>query len=258
MLRCGTPGAVISGCVPYNVFGGPDQGVGAGVITAEEQQQMLNYIGYTQVSTSGNTSTNWYGDISSEVWQLPAGALGIAIGVEDRKNEYFEQPDALVAGGGSSDNFSEPTKGTQKVFEYYIEANIPILKDVPFAQELTVNVANRWSEYEASGRVGLENVESEDASPSTTKISLTWRPIDQLMVRGSWGETFRAPSVVDLYAGQGESFPSVQDPCNTGGFDDLECRRPGQVHRGRRPGRWLVAADEPAAGPHRRQSGPRA
>jgi len=221
VLRCGTPGAVISGCVPYNVFGGPDLGLGAGVITAEEQQQMLNYIGYTQVSTSGNTSTNWYADISSEVFQLPAGALGIAIGLEDRKNEYFEQPDALVVGGGSSDNFSEPTKGTQKVFEYYIEANIPILKDLPFAQELTLNVANRWSEYEANGRVGLDRVESDDASPSTTKISMIWRPLDQLMIRGSWGETFRAPSVVDLYAGQGESFPSVQDPCNTGGFDDL-------------------------------------
>jgi outer membrane receptor protein involved in Fe transport len=220
-LYCGTPGAIIAGCVPYNVFGGPDLGVGAGVITAEEAQQSLNYIGYSQVSTSGNTSTNWYGDISAEVFQLPAGALGIAIGVEDRKNEYFDQPDALVAGGGSSDNFSEPTKGTQNVFEYYIEANIPVLKDVVGAQELTVNVANRWSEYEANGRVGLENVESDDASPSTTKISLIWRPIDQLMFRASWGETFRAPSVVDLYAGQGESFPQATDPCVDDGWDDL-------------------------------------
>jgi iron complex outermembrane receptor protein len=41
------------------------------------------------------------------------------------------------------------------------------------------------------------------------------------MIRGSWGETFRAPSVVDLYAGQGESFPQVQDPCNTGGWATL-------------------------------------
>ena len=221
VLRCGTPGAVISGCVPYNVFGGPDLGLANGVITAEEQAQMKNYVGYTQVSTSGNTSTNWYADISTELFQLPAGALGIAIGLEDRKNEYFDQPDTLVASGGSSDNFSEATKGQQTVFEYYIEANIPVLKDVVGAQELTVNVANRWSEYDASGRVGLDNVESEPGNPSTTKISLIWRPIDQLMIRGSWGETFRAPSVVDLYAGQGESFPQVQDPCNTGGWPTL-------------------------------------
>jgi iron complex outermembrane receptor protein len=221
VLRCGTPGAVISGCVPYNVFGGPDLGLANGVITAEEQAQMKNYVGYTQVSTSGNTSTNWYADISTELFQLPAGALGVAIGLEDRKNEYFDQPDTLVASGGSSDNFSEPTKGQQTVFEYYIEANIPVLKDVVGAQELTVNVANRWSEYDAKGRVGLENVESEPGNPSTTKISLIWRPIDQLMIRGSWGETFRAPSVVDLYAGQGESFPQVQDPCNTGGWATL-------------------------------------
>jgi len=221
-LYCGAPGAIIAGCVPYNVFGGPDLGVSNGVITAEEQRAMLNYIGYTQVSTSGLTSTNWYADISSELFELPAGALGVAIGVENRKNEYFDQPDTLVASGGSSDNFSEPTKGKQTVFEYYIEANIPVLKDVVGAQELTLNVANRWSEYDANGRVGLESVEAESASPSTTKVSLIWRPIDQLMVRGSWGETFRAPSVVDLYGGQGESFPQATDPCSTGNWEFLD------------------------------------
>lgn len=221
VLRCGTPGNVIRGCVPLNIFGGPDLGVAAGVVTPEEAEQMINYIGYTQVSTAGLTSTNWYGDISSEIFDLPAGPLGIAVGMEYRKNEYFNQPDTLVASGGSSDNFQEPTKGTVDVTEYYVEINIPLLKDLPGAQELTLNAANRWSDYSTYGKVGLQKIETEPGSPSTSKLNLVWRPIDEVMVRGSWGETFRAPSVVDLYSGGGESFPQASDPCRTTNWANL-------------------------------------
>ncbi len=223
VLRCGTPGALVGGanCVPFNLFGGPDLGVSTGRITADEQRAMLDYVGYTQVQTSGNTSTIWYGDMSAEVFDLPAGPLGIAFGTEYRKDEYFNQPDSLVAGGFSSDNFQEPSKGETSVTGYYVEVNVPLLKDMPGAQELTLNVANRWSDYEASGRVGGENVTSDPGSPSTSKIGLTWRPIETLLVRGSWGETFRAPSVFDLYAGGQESYPQANDPCNTDTFGDL-------------------------------------
>ena len=52
---------------------------------------------------------------------------------------------------------------------------------------------------------------SDPGSPSTSKIGLTWRPIETLLVRGSWGETFRAPSVFDLYAGGQENEAMVPD-----------------------------------------------
>jgi len=53
--------------------------------------------------------------------------------------------------------------------------------------------------------------------PST----VSGKPIDDLLVRASWGETFRAPSVVDLFGGGRESFPAAADPCRIGNWSRL-------------------------------------
>lgn len=212
-LRCGTPTSIIAGCVPFNVFGGPDLGVAKGVITAAEAKAMNNYVGYTQVATAGLDSQNWYADVSSELFELPAGPLGVALGVEYRKSTYFSQPDTLVASGGSSDNFSEPTRGSTTVTEFFGEISIPVFADALFAKELTFTVANRWADYDGEGKVGQNTVAIAPGKPSTYKAGLIWRPIDDVMIRGTIGETFRAPSVTNLFGGKGESFPVATDPC---------------------------------------------
>lgn len=214
-------GAVIPGCVPYNVFGGPDLGLGAGVITQAEYDAMINYVSYVQVSKAGIDGTVFGGVLSGELFDLPGGTAGIAIGFEQRKDELFDQPDTLVSSGGSSDNFSEPTFGQTEVTEFFAELVLPFLRDVPGARELELSVAARKSDYSASGQVGLDQVESDPGSPTTMKYSLRWKPFNDLLVRASWGETFRAPSVSNLYSGGGESFPTVIDPCSTTRYASL-------------------------------------
>jgi iron complex outermembrane receptor protein len=221
-LYCGTSFATrIPNCVPFNIFGGPTLGLGAPVagatngrrITAADVQAMLNYVGYTQVSTSGNTQVNYSGLLSGDLFELPGGMSGFAVGFEYRKDSAFDQPDTLVSSGGSSDNFSEPTRGQTQVKEIFAEVVLPLLSDVAFAKQLELSAAARRSDYTASGRVGLNPVESDPGSPTTSKVGLRWKPIDDLLVRASWGETFRAPSALDLYAGGAESFPAATDPC---------------------------------------------
>jgi iron complex outermembrane receptor protein len=196
------------------MFGGADLGLAAGVITAAEQQAMVDYVGYTQISTAGNTTLNYYADLSGEMFELPGGMAAFAIGFESRRDSAFNQPDALVAGGGSSDNFQEPTSGSAEAEEVYVELYLPLLSDVPGAQSLELTAAYRSADYEGSGKVGARTVLAEIGSADTARVGLVWRPIEDLMFRVNWGETFRAPSVSDLYSGGGESFPSVQDPCN--------------------------------------------
>ncbi|MBM5812210.1 MAG: TonB-dependent receptor [Gammaproteobacteria bacterium] len=221
-LFCGTPGNVIRGCVPFNLFGGPDLGLAAGVITAEQQRAMLNYVGYTLVETAGNTTTNYYADISGELFGLPGGMAAFALGVEYRKDSGFNQPDTLVASGGSSTNFTEPTSGFTSVEEAYLELSLPLLADVAGAQELEFNAAVRYSDYRGGGKVGLDWVDANLDSDSTARIGLRWRPVDSLLIRANWGQTFRAPSVSDLYSGGGESFPQAADPCNTTQWGSLD------------------------------------
>lgn len=238
VLRCGSPGNVIRNCVPFNVFGGPDLGVGAGVITQQEYDEMVNYVSYTQVGTSGNSSTLFGGTLSGELFELPGGTVAFAIGFESRKDDIFVQPDTLVASGGSSDNFSEPTKGEVTIDEFFGELVVPLISDAPFAKELEISLAARTSDYSASGLSGLTRVEPDLGSPTTEKFGLRWRPFEDLLVRASWGETFRAPSVNDLFGGGRESFPVAADPCRTANWGLLSPEAQGRC----------VAAGVPAGG----------
>jgi iron complex outermembrane receptor protein len=231
-LHCGTPGAVIAGCVPYNLFGGPDLGLAAGVITQAEYDAMNNYISYTKNETQENKTKDYFANLSGDIVDLPAGPLGFAVGVEHRSTSFFNNPDALVAGGGSSDNFSEPTSGDVASDEIYAELNIPLLADVPFFKALDLNLAARRTSYDSSGSFGGQNVTPEIGSDTSRKVGLKWQVFDDLLLRGTWSESFRAPSVTDLFAGGGESFPAATDPCNTARFnqaatDQARCQANG-------------------------------
>ncbi len=238
ILRCGTPGAVITGCVPFNIFGGPDLGLGAGVISQAEYDAMLNYVRYTQVSTSGNTTFNYGATMSGEIAQLPGGTLGFAVGFEHRKDDAFNQPDTLVAGGGSSDNYAEATRGSVVVDDLFLELVAPLVSGVTGFQELELSGAVRKSDYSANGFVGSNSVSPDIGSPTTQKYSLRWKVYDDLLIRASWGETFRAPSVNDLFSGGRESFPQAADPCRTGSWASLSAAAQARC----------VAAGVPAGG----------
>lgn len=214
-LRCGAPGAEIRNCVPFNIFGGPDLGLGAGRITPAEYAAMVNYVSYTQVSTAGNTTNNYGGILSGELFELPGGMMGFALGTEYRRDQAFTQPDTLVASGGSSDNFSEPTVGAIRVADVFLEVVAPLLGDIPGVKSLELSAAVRNSDFKAEGQIGLNAVSPILGDPTTEKYGLRWQIIDDLMFRASWGETFRAPSVLDLFGGGRESFPQAADPCRS-------------------------------------------
>jgi iron complex outermembrane recepter protein len=232
---CGASWATrIVGCVPYNITGGPTLGLGATyaghVVTQADVEQMINYSSYTLVSTSGNTSKNYGGNVNGDLFELPGGSAAFALGFEYRDDKAFNQPDPLVAGGGSSNNFQLPTKGSTEVTEFYGELLLPLLKDVFLAKELELDLAVRKSTYKASGLADpnpldavavTQRFDLDQGSPTTSKASIKWKPIDDLLVRASWGETFRAPTVSDLFAGVTEGFPNTTDPCRAPNWANL-------------------------------------
>ncbi len=228
VLRCGAPGAVINGCVPFNLFGGPDLGVAAGRQSAAEARAGLNYVGYQLVNTQENTLADYTANITGEILELPAGPLGFATGFEYRRDNGVFTPDALVSEGGSSTNFTERTSGVEVVNEYYVEFNAPIVKDMTGIQSLELSLAARYSDYSAHGyfRRPTELVPHDQAARflgNTTnwKAGFKWKPINDLLVRGNYAKTFRAPNVSDLFAGQAEGFPAATDPCRTSNWNNL-------------------------------------
>jgi iron complex outermembrane recepter protein len=135
-----------------------------------------------------------------------------------------------VSEGGSSTNFAAPTRGETSLREFYAEALFPILKDVTGFKLLELSVAARSTKYNAQGladatpfdtSIATTFIAKPSLSDVTPKVGLKWKPIDDLLVRASWGETFRAPSANDLYGGVGEGFPQAQDPCQVGRYGGL-------------------------------------
>jgi len=187
------PAAQCTGaCTPLNIFGG------AGTITPA----MLQFIGFTQQDTSQQELTDFSANLTGELFDLPAGPLAFAVGLERRRNEGYFQPDAIVAAGLSSDIPAQPASGKITVKEAYGELRIPILADVPFFNRLDASLAARFFDYSTSG------------SDETFKAGLSWRPVEELLFRGSWGEGFRAPSIGELFGSASRFDQEVVDPCS--------------------------------------------
>ena len=217
-LTCGTVEVPISGCVPFNIFGGPDLGLAAGRISQAEFDAMVDYVGYDGTQNAAFDSDNYWLEISGPLFEMPYGTAFFAAGYEKRATGYVDTPDSLITSGKSSTNYREATSGKTSVEEYFVEINIPLLEGVTGAQELEVTISARTSDYAANGMVGSAPNSNNPGEPSTSEIGIRWRPIDDVLIRATMGETFRAPTVGNLYRGGGENFPQANDPCNTDQF----------------------------------------
>lgn len=176
------------GCVPLNIFG-------AGSIT----QDMLDYIAFTQKDVSENTMRSISANLTGELFDMPAGSAGFAVGFESRHQNGFFIPDAVVTAGETNGVPSSPTSGAFNVDEYYGELNLPVLSG---SQALDVSIAFRNSDYNTSG------------SDTTSKYGFKWQPLDDLIVRGSYSEGFRAPSIGELFSSASRFDATLTDPCS--------------------------------------------
>lgn len=179
-------------CVPLNIFGGQ------GTITPA----MLGFIAFTQQDVSEQEIHDYTFNVTGDLFDLPAGPLGVAAGYEHRENDGFFQPDAIVAAGLSSDIPAQPARGSIKVDEFYTEFSIPLIKDQPFFHRLDASLAGRWFDYSTSGQ------------DSTYKAGLAWRPTEDVLFRASWGQGFRAPSIGELFGTASRFDQEVNDPCS--------------------------------------------
>lgn len=167
------------------------------------------------INETGNTQTEftmkiWQGYIAGDVVELPAGPLSVVFGAERRDWEYEFDPGSLF-GPIAGFNTATPDHGTNRFTDFFAEALIPILKDQPWARSLEAQVQFRRSKSDFND---IQN--GIDGSPSTDNaygVTLSWEPLQELRVRGSYQHSVRAPNFVELFSG-GSSFPQYFDPCS--------------------------------------------
>ncbi|MCL1498352.1 TonB-dependent receptor [Xanthomonas nasturtii] len=199
-VQCGTAAAPIAlgtsnalgQCTPFNILGGP----------SASTPNALQYINALGQATQQSLSKQWTANITGGLFDLPAGELGFAAGFEHREISGYDYPDQLSSAGYTTDLAAQATEGRYQTNEAYLELLIPVLKDLPGAKELSFDVAARYSNYSRFG------------DTTNSKFSFTWKPIDDLLVRGTYGTGFRAPTLADTFGGGSQTFDTFTDPCD--------------------------------------------
>ena len=188
---CRDANAVAQGCVPINVFGFNTISPAA-----------LRYVTAPGSLETRTTQKLLGGSVSGEPFALPAGPLGVAAGFEWRKEDSSSGPDALTQAGLNAGNATPPTFGDFTVKELFVEARIPILKDQPFAKNLSFLGAFRAGDYSTVGRTNSWNAGFE------------WSPIADVKLRGTRALSTRAPNINELFQPPSQDFPTgITDPC---------------------------------------------
>lgn len=187
------------GCVPLDIFGGQSQ------ITPA----MRNYVDTILHNEAGVDQRTMSGNVAGNFWNnWYAGPWGVAVGYQWMEVNGFYQPDSLISSGNVTSNAFNPTSGRVGTNAQYVELNVPLATNLPMAKNFSIDIANRWSQFHVTGDTG-----SSRSHASTGRLGFKWQPIQSLLVRGTWSQSFRVPSISEFFSGQAASYNNVVDPC---------------------------------------------
>ncbi|WP_298444810.1 TonB-dependent receptor [uncultured Ferrimonas sp.] len=142
-------------------------------------------LDYTAITRGESSLVDFSAGISGDLLTLAHGELGFAAGVEASREWFSQDVDQGVVNdevlGRSSDVGSN---GERNQYGAYVEFALPLHDD------LLLTTAGRYDRYDDVSSV---------AGRFTKQAALEYRPIDGLLLRGFWGETFRAPDMLQLF-----------------------------------------------------------
>lgn len=205
-------------CAPLDIWNGhgaPSQAALDFVLVDEWSKLILDQ--FVLAASMTGDSANWF--------EMPAGAIQFAFGAEYRKETSDAQFDpwkrgvipagapfqegSLIKDHSANDSLTfrpqlatKNENGDYDVYDLFVEASVPLLRDKTFARELTIDFAARFSDYSTIGQT------------TTWKSNMTWAPIDALAFRGTISRAVRAPNITELFAPEvGLNF-RPDDPCD--------------------------------------------
>lgn len=160
-------------------------------------ESVVDEVSYTQKREAD--SSNWTADLvvtGDTPWELAGGNVAYAGLVEFAKEWYDDVSDEISMSGDNFDGASAGG-GSRKRSAVGAEFSLPVVESV----ELTL--AGRYDYYDDKSDVG---------GKFSPKIAGSWRPLDALMFRASWGESFRAPDMQRLFGADTVGYQTVNDP----------------------------------------------
>ncbi len=190
-FQCDDADARADGCVPLNIFGEGSISTAAADyirVTGNLRQEREQIIGAA--------------NINGDVFELPAGALKAAFGVEYRKESQTTV--------GDPDNVLELTSlsvipdidASFDVIEGFGELDVPLIKDQPGVHSLDLQLAGRVGNYSTIGTIVSYN------------IGGSYSPNPDMRFRAQYSRSQRAPTITEFFSLARGDFDNLADPCD--------------------------------------------
>tara|TARA_R110002124_G_scaffold187896_3_gene355178 strand:- start:650 stop:3553 length:2904 start_codon:yes stop_codon:yes gene_type:complete len=183
--QCVDAGARADGCVPLNIFG-------EGSITPE----MAEYIRVEGLVNQIREQTVLGGALDGDLFEMPAGTVSAAFGMEWREESQDTNVDAIILQETTSLSVVPEIEASFDVVEAFAELEIPLLSNV------TAQVAARVADYSTIGTIYSYNVGGY------------WEPTETLRFRGQYSRSQRAPTITEIFSAPRQDSDSLLDPCD--------------------------------------------
>lgn len=191
---------LLDGCVEVNLLAPSVLGTPIGdFATAAER----NYVFGDRIFKT--TYTQWLANAyaTGNLFKMPQGGeVAMVIGGEYREDKINSIPDDVAANGLLIAFFNDlGAVGKKNVKEAFGELDVPILLGQPAAEELRLTLSGRLTDDEFYG------------TNETYSVKLGWRPVEQVLLKMSYGTSFRAPNLRENFLRGQSGFLTLVDPC---------------------------------------------
>ncbi|WP_237452011.1 TonB-dependent receptor domain-containing protein [Qipengyuania algicida] len=192
-----------SNCAPLDIFG-----------YKNESQAAIDYITAPARTKQVDTQLDIIADVKGDVVHLPGGDVQFVLGYEHRRESQSFDPGAFYLGELQSDGSYQqygnsthiaPVSGSYTTNEGFGELTIPLVSpdmNVSFIHSLQLHGAARYTDNSVAG-----------GSWSYTG-GATFSPIRDITFRGNYTQSFRSPSITELFAPTSGVFETANDPCD--------------------------------------------
>ena len=188
-----------AGCVPVNLFA---PSVLTGAVGDFASAAERDYLFAPRLVDTTYEQILIAGFLTGDLFELPAGPVGAVFGGEWRKDRIDTDPNSAASNGLFFGFFADQgANGSKVIRELYGELNIPLIAAKPMVEELNLEVAGRLTDEEFYG------------TNYTYSIKAGWRPVSSLLLRMTYGTSFRAPNLRENFLGGLSGFNGVFDPC---------------------------------------------
>lgn len=192
-IQCADADARAEGCAPVNIFG-----------VNSISKEGADYIRSNPYINTDITQYNALAYMSGELFELPAGGVQSAFGLEYRRDSQEVQTDEAMRGDAITFNDVPPFSGEVTVWEAFGEASLPLLRDEAFARNLTLDLSLRLADY------SQKNIDLM----SSYRTGLMWEPVENYAIRANYSRSQRAPSITELISPPRGDYDSIRDICD--------------------------------------------